>query len=475
MRAVVADGGGAPPAAAPPAARCATAGGGLLRVLVDKEFGALVSRIDVEQGLASSHAFALLREKSDDAAAAREAGEVLLIGTSRGLVRYRAGGIQPALLPARILSRRLHPPEELRRGRIELPYPQNSLALDAAALSSRTFPEQFQYAFTLSDARGREVKRKLSRDAQFVMENLPPGAYRVEARAFTKDLVESAPLAFAFEVGRAPFPWTTTLLAVLLVLALVALSWGAVQNRRMARASAALASANRQLASARLDLANEAERERRRIARDLHDQTLADLRSLMLLADQLPGGAANGGGQKNLLGPAAFRSEIESVSDEIRRICEDLSPSVLDNVGLAAALEWALANVVARLPEAERFEYEFACDEDLDEKLEVAPGVRMQLYRIAQEAVNNVCRHARAARVRMTVGFTEAGDLSLRLEDDGRGFDVRDKRAQRGRGLTNIRARASLVDAEVSWRRREGGGTVFTLRKAGAMKAVSAS
>ncbi|HLL72923.1 MAG TPA: two-component regulator propeller domain-containing protein [Pyrinomonadaceae bacterium] len=450
---------------------CATAGGGLLRVSLAGGVGRLVSRLDAEQGLASPNAFALLRlTAGDDGEQKNE--ESLLVGTNRGLVSYTPGTRAPSLVPVRILSRRLHAADELRGG-LELPYPQDNLTLDVAALSSRTFPEQFQYAFTLSDDAGRELKRKLSNDAQFLMETLKPGRYRVEARAFTKDLVASVPLAFEFTVGRAPFPWTTTMLAVLLVLALVALTWGAVQNRKIARTGAALRQAHHDLAGARLNLANEAERERRRIARDLHDQTLADLRSLLLLTDQLPaagnnsGGNSSGGGdgQRESFDPSLFRAEIESVSDEIRRICEDLSPSVLENVGLAAALEWALSNAVAHLPEQQKFEYEFVCEEDLDERIEFQAGVRMQIYRIAQEAINNICRHAEAARVRFRVELTRGGELLLTLEDDGRGFNPHDKRVRKGRGLTGIRARASLIEAEVSWHARKPHGTIFKLRK----------
>ncbi|MDT7602679.1 MAG: two-component system, NarL family, sensor histidine kinase UhpB, partial [Acidobacteriota bacterium] len=471
-----------------PEAWCATAGGGLLRVKIDPQFGVLVSRLDVEQGLASSYAFALL-SRADDESATREktarveasksaqmsnaptgssaVAETLLVGTTLGLVRYRPGAQLPTLIATRVLSRRLHAASELESG-IALPYPQNSLALDVAAQSSRTFPEQFTYAFVLRDGAGREVKRKLGADAQFLMENLPHGSYTVEARAFTKDLVASAPLRFEFTVGRAPFPRTTVLLASLLALALVALLWGAWQNRKMARATSELADANHQLAGARLNLANEAERERRRIARDLHDQTLADLRSLMLLTDQLP---ARINGQRDAVDPATFRTEIESISTEIRRICEDLSPSALDNVGLAAALEWALSNAAAHCPAPARFEHEFHADEDLDERLSLAPGVRMQIYRIAQEAITNVCRHAEASRVHLDVHLSPEGELVLTLEDDGRAdFDPQERRARRGRGLASIRDRANLIEAEATWERRDVGGTRFTLRKTGAAK-----
>jgi signal transduction histidine kinase/ligand-binding sensor domain-containing protein len=491
--------------AAQPGAWCATAGRGLLRVKLDPRWGVLVSRLDVEQGLASSYVFALLSRDDDERAtqgkrahaeatrgvetsksseasqssessvaqqgtSSSSVAETLIAGTSRGLVRYRPGAQPPALVATRVLSRRLHAASELASG-IALPYPQNSLALDVAAQSSRTFPEQFTYAFTLRDGGGHEVKRKLGADAQFLMENLPHGRYTVEARAFTKDLVASAPLRFEFTVGRAPFPKTTVLLGSLLALALVALSWGAWQNRKMARATSELADANHQLAGARLNLANEAERERRRIARDLHDQTLADLRSLMLLTDQLP---ARVNGQREAVDPATFRTEIESISTEIRRICEDLSPSALDNVGLAAALEWALSNAAAHCPAEERFEHEFAADEDLDERLSLAPGVRMQIYRIAQEAITNVCRHAHARRVRLDVRLSPAGELVLTLEDDGRAdFDPQTRRGRTGRGLASIRDRASLIEADATWERRDAGGTRFTLRKADAAKTPS--
>ena len=450
----------------PRQAWCATAGGGLLRISVDERFGPIISRLDAEQGLPSQNAFAVL--PLGDAAG----DETLLIGTNRGLARYDPGRVTPTLVPTRIISRRIHQPEELRAG-LRLEYPQNSLVLDVAAASSRTFPEQFQYAFLLLDARGRVVKQKFSHDAQLTMESLRPGRYRVVARAYNVDLIASDPLEFEFSVAGAPFPWTTTALSVLLALSLAALWWGYFQNRRIARTSTELMEANRQLATARLQVANQTEVERRRIARDLHDQTLADLRHLLLLTDQLSTNGAETDHER--IEPGVFRAEIESISTEVRRICEDLSPSVLENVGFAAALEWALANAVTHSPPDCKFEYEFTCAEDLEERIELAPGVRMQIYRILQEAVSNICRHAAATRVHLDVLLSTDGAFILKLEDDGRDFNPEEKKLRHGRGLTNIRARASLIEAEVAWSRREGGGTVFTLRKANAVKEATLS
>ena len=96
----------------------------------------------------------------------------------------------------------------------------------------------------------------------------------------------------------------------------------------------------------------------------------------------------------------------------------------------------------------------------------------MQVYRIVQEAVSNVCRHADAGQVSLSVHLDDAGAFVLQLSDDGRGFDADNKRALKGRGLAGIRARASLIEAEAAWSRREGGGTVFTLRKPDAARTV---
>ena len=431
---------------------CATAGG-LLKVRLDEAFGPIVSQLDVEQGLPSQNVFSVLPQKQSDGR------ELLLIGTNRGVARYQPGNAEPHLSVTRVVSKRVHAPSELQAG-LALEYPQNSLLVDVTAVSSRTFPEQFQYAFTLTDSGNQIIKQKLSRESQFTMEGLKPGAYKVTARGFTKDLVASAPLSFTFSVAKAPFPWTSTALAILLGLALLALAWAIMERRRIAATSAALVDANRDLADARLNLANEAERERRRIARDLHDQTLADLRHLALLTDQLK---TNGSGEKQTQ-TATLRTEIESISQEVRRICEDLSPSVLQNVGFAAALEFALAHSVQDAPSAKRFVYEFHCDESIEDRSNLSPSVQMQIYRIVQEAVNNIWRHAEATEVKMAVTSPAEGDFVLQLEDNGRAFDLNHNNAE-GRGLANMRARAGLIDAQIRWQQRDGGGTIFKLTR----------
>jgi signal transduction histidine kinase/ligand-binding sensor domain-containing protein len=427
---------------------CATEKNGLVRFAEDANFGWISSRLDVEQGLPSQKVFSVFRLSED----------TFLIGTTRGVVRYKTPKTKPLLVPTRILSRRLHAPDELK-SQIILEYPQNTLTAEVSAINSRTFPEQFQYAFLLINGKNQIVRKKFGSDAQFLMENLPAGVYTVEIRGFDKNLIASEPLIFSFKVEKAPFPWITLALTVLLLLALIALIWAILSQRKIFQKSSELKQANRELNAARMDLANEAERERRRISRDLHDQTLADLRHLQLLTDKIP--KTDGAAESSKI----IRDEIENVSKEIRRICEDLSPSVLENIGFSAALEWALSNFLETNILGENIEYEFASAEHLEENLPLTHAEQIQIYRIAQEVLSNISRHSVATLVKMTLERSAENELLLLIEDNGAGFDFEKSANREGRGLSNIKSRANLIEAEFSFENAESGGTIFTLKK----------
>ncbi len=403
----------------------ATLKDGLFHLRFDDVFGWLTSDINVEQGLPSEQIFSILPVENR-----------LLIGTNRGVVNYAPIAVAPRIVATRVLSQRLHNADELYQT-IALDYPQNSLLVEVAGLSSRTFPEQFQYEFFLKNSKGEVIEKKLSSEAQFSSTNLPANEYKIEARSLNKDLLASEVLTIEFSVASAPFPRTATALGVLLFIALIALIWAIIERRRIVQK-------NRELAAARFDLANEAERERKRIARDLHDQTLADLRNLMLMSDKLP--ADN----------SEFRAEIESVSTEIRRICEDLSPSVLENVGLTPALEFLLSHTIEN--------YEFSAAENLEEKLNFSANEQMQIYRIAQEVLNNIKRHSDAKRVEMSLEISPENEFVLTIIDDGTYFNPEEITAK-NRGIANIKSRVSLIKAQVCWRKSDGDSTEFLLLK----------
>ncbi|MEO5859503.1 MAG: two-component regulator propeller domain-containing protein [Pyrinomonadaceae bacterium] len=401
----------------------ATTTRGLVQARFDERFGLLVSEVGFEQGLPSEKAFSIIPD--DDG---------ILVATNRGVVTYRRGTVPPKIIVTRIASQRSHDLREAA-STIDLEYPQNSLLIEVAGQSSRTFPEEFQYAFVLTSSKGEEIDRRLSNDFQYSPVVLSAGEYTIEAIAFNRDLLASEPLMIRFSVARAPFPWTATALGVLLLIALMGLVWAFVANRRVLVR-------NREIAAAKLDLANEAERERRRIARDLHDQTLADLRSLMLLSDAAKPEIAG------------FRDEIEAISGEVRRICEDLSPSVLENVGLVAALEFLLKGAIAN--------HSFAAKEDLEENLGFSMNIQLQIYRIAQEVLTNIKNHSSADRVDMTVDESD-GEFVMEICDNGDPFDP-ESVTSIGRGIASINARASMIAADIGWDESSDGGNRFVLK-----------
>ncbi len=398
---------------------------GLIHGRNDSHLRWVVASVGFEQGLPSEKAFAIIA-----------ADDKFMVATNRGIVTYKPGSIAPKLIATRVLSQRVHDLAEIG-STIALDYPQNSLLFEVAGQSSRTFPEEFQYAFELKNSRGEVVDQKFSNDPQYNPTDLRPGEYTIEAIAFDRDLNRSEPLIIRFSIAKAPFPWTATALGVLLAIALIGLVWAIVEHRRIRQR-------NRELAAARFDLANEAERERSRIARDLHDQTLADLRHLMMKSD------------KGDLDAQALRTEIESVSTEVRRICEDLSPSVLENVGLIPALDFLLTNTFENRS--------FEAADGIDEKIAFPINVQLQIYRIAQEVLTNIRKHSDAQSVEMRVETPDEGEFLLKVLDDGSVFEPNANGS--GRGISNIRARANLIGGKVTWKKRSSGGNAFTLRVA---------
>ncbi len=432
----------------------ATQNAGLFKLFPDHD---VFTRFDTEQGLTSQQVFAL----------ASGANEAVWIGTNRGVARHRPSAVQPRLRIKRLVAEGIHTPEDLT-AELSLPHTVRNLLLEVTGVASRTFPSQFQYEFTLLDEDKNQVKGVKTRDPQFTVENLQSGSYTIVAHAISRDLVYSAPLLVRVRIRNAPFPRGTALLASLLAVAVAAAAVAFRQQRRLASANRALEKTNTELTETRLRLANETETERSRIARDLHDQTLADLRHLLVMTDQLSNGAPASNPDDTIPSPAALRREIEAISSEIRHICEDLSPSALENIGFLPALESALSNAVAQLSAEDKFDYEFICEANLEDRLHLSHIERIQLYRMVQEALNNICRHARANLVKMSVRTEYSTDLVIEICDDGVGFDgARINRA--GHGIANIRSRANLIGAKVEWRNIYP-GCRFEIRKDGCVK-----
>jgi signal transduction histidine kinase len=192
--------------------------------------------------------------------------------------------------------------------------------------------------------------------------------------------------------------------------------------------------------------------ERAHVARELHDGTAQALSALDMLL------ATTAGEDPARLASriATMREVVQEALADVRSLCRTMHPRVLDDVGLAAALEV----LVHRVSSQSDVSVSLECEVDVPP----APAVARVLYRIAQESVHNALRHARPSHVRI-VAMCDAKAARLRVEDDGVGFDPAEVAARRpgGMGLFTMEERAALVDGRCTVQTRQGAGTVVSI------------
>jgi two-component system CheB/CheR fusion protein len=195
--------------------------------------------------------------------------------------------------------------------------------------------------------------------------------------------------------------------------------------------------------------------ERRRVSRELHDdlsQKMAKLQfDVETLEQQLP---SNFPQWKT--GLLSIRDEVGALSNDIRRIAYQLHPSSLDHLGLSVALR----SLCTEFAEREKLEVKFAV-RNVPKRL--PPDIASSLYRVAQEALRNVAKHAGTTVVDLTLAGGQ-GRLSLTIRDNGAGFDERSIRGNGGLGLISMQERVRLVNGEFSLKTRPGQGVFITIR-----------
>jgi signal transduction histidine kinase len=201
--------------------------------------------------------------------------------------------------------------------------------------------------------------------------------------------------------------------------------------------------------------------ERSRLARELHDSVTQSLYSLTLLAEA---------GQRmiqaeelqQIAGNQARLGEIaQQALQEMRLLVYELRPLALESEGLMGALEQRLETVERRAGIQARM----LVDVDTHQgqgQVELAPDLEEELYGIAQEALNNALKHARASRVVLSVGVTDEF-VTLEIADDGQGFDPADVRDTGGLGLVSMRERAEKIGGQLTIRSVPGEGASVTV------------
>lgn len=198
-----------------------------------------------------------------------------------------------------------------------------------------------------------------------------------------------------------------------------------------------------------------AEEERRRIAMDLHDQSLADLSSVLRGLQTL---VAKSPDQETEHSVITLEQDLDRAISNLRDIMNNLHPQTLDILGMGAAIE---AHLEQHCGADELPEYHLYVDPRTEE-LNLNRLQQLTLYRITLEAIHNVLKHASATRYEVNLEAREKL-LVLSVEDNGKGFDQTPGHSK-GRGLNNIRERARAIGAEVVWRdSRFSSGTRFEL------------
>jgi PAS domain S-box-containing protein len=197
------------------------------------------------------------------------------------------------------------------------------------------------------------------------------------------------------------------------------------------------------------------EQEKSRVARELHDELAQSLTALKMdvnwLKERVPTG------EPQLVDKLASMQEmLDSTVKATRRISSDLRPLMLDDLGLLPAAEWLANNFMQRHGIHCRFT---ADPPDLDLQDPHATAI----FRIMQESLTNVARHAHASNVDITLDGSN-GEITLRVRDNGCGFAPADPRKPNSFGLVGLRERVYLLDGEITVDTAPGKGATIEVR-----------
>lgn len=193
--------------------------------------------------------------------------------------------------------------------------------------------------------------------------------------------------------------------------------------------------------------------ERSRIARELHDSAA---QSIAALTYQLSAAARDATDPQLVARLSEMRALAGDVLEEVRTLSHVVHPRVLEDLGLVPALEW----LARTMTERSALRVDVRSEDDVVARVDaLAPETAAVLYRVAQESLRNVERHAAAAAATVTLARAPEG-LMLEVADDGHGFSLPDAEARRpGMGIFAMRERAALVDGRVEIETAPGRGT----------------
>lgn len=195
------------------------------------------------------------------------------------------------------------------------------------------------------------------------------------------------------------------------------------------------------------------EDERKRIARELHDDILQDISAFLIKLDICKMYPEKISAEKI----EEMRSIALKTIDGIHIVIQNLRPSILDDLGLGPSIKWLLSKNLSE----KGIDYYLTLDTEPGQRFE--PQFEIEIFRIIQESILNIARHAQAENV-LVVLKTEGDSVSVDIEDDGEGFDVNSvlrytTDGGRGLGIMGMKERASLLDGRLQICSSPGSGT----------------
>ena len=321
----------------------------------------------------------------------------------------------------------------------------HDLAIDYTALSF-VAPEKVRFRFKLEgqDRDWREVVNV--RQVQY--SNLGPGEYHFRVTACNNSGVWNETGTY-LDFSIAPAYWQTNWFRAACVAAFLAVLWAMYQIRvrTLHRRQALLERHQGEISALNERLMKVQEEERMRIAGELHDGVLQRITSISLrlgtAALELSPGSQ----------PKAEVREVEKdlieVGTEIRQLSHELHPAVLQEKGLPTAL----SSYCEEFGEIRGIPILYKADQNVDE---LSPGAALCIYRIAQEALGNVAKHANARQVEVRLTRSN-GTVCLLVSDDGVGFDPSEESG--GLGLINMRERVRQLNGTFAFDSEPGRGT----------------
>jgi signal transduction histidine kinase len=213
------------------------------------------------------------------------------------------------------------------------------------------------------------------------------------------------------------------------------------RTAEIVRASEKLRRSEEELRLLSSQLLTAEENERGRIARELHDGLGQSLSAIKFKLEEVFSAVGKGIGEADVKSLGATISLVQNSVEEVRRITMDLRPSTLDDLGILATITW-FSREFQKIYSAIKVEKEINVDEN-----DVPESLKIIIFRVLQEALNNAAKHSEADLVHLRLGKTD-GCLELAVEDNGKGFEVEEALAvpssERGFGLGSMKERTEL-------------------------------